>query len=310
EALMAIQAQFPNPKTAEQFRQIGNALMNIDPDRAKMAFDQAENVTATASDNRGSMQKSVEYMASINQCSAHEKGTPEYTACMRKSIQDAEDYKRVGEVEFSNKQGIKNFQTAVGDSLKNQTHIRKQLSTLNNLKRLAPRIYTGLGQDGVQAWNRLGTVLGFETATDDQAATEAFRSGGLEIAMGFIHNTKGAVSDMEMAKFIEASPNLHNTEKGNLLIINFAIAQQELEKKLNVEMNRFSRNNRGATMSDWNFHADEFLNREENQISIKMREEFDAAFNDPAYTGIGEGIITDTDASASNDIQSQIDALK
>jgi len=34
EALMAIQAQFPNPQTAEQFRQIGNALMNIDPDRA------------------------------------------------------------------------------------------------------------------------------------------------------------------------------------------------------------------------------------------------------------------------------------
>ena len=47
EALMAIQAQFPNPQSSAEFRQIGNALMNIDPDRAKMAFDQAENVTAT-----------------------------------------------------------------------------------------------------------------------------------------------------------------------------------------------------------------------------------------------------------------------
>ena len=48
EALMAIQAQFPNPQTAQEFRQIGNALMNIDPDRAKMAFDQADKLIPTA----------------------------------------------------------------------------------------------------------------------------------------------------------------------------------------------------------------------------------------------------------------------
>ena len=264
---------------------------------------------STKTSIKGNAQKNVEFFAEINKCPALQSGSPEYTKCMRRSIQDAEDYKRVGEVEFGNKQGIKNFQTAVGDSLKNQTHIRKQISTLKNLKRLTPQIYTGLGQSGVAAWNKVGTMLGVGKATDAQAATEAFRSNGLEIAMGFIHNTKGAVSDMEMAKFIEASPNLHNTEKGNLLIINFAIAQQDLEKKLNVEMNRFSRSNRSATMADWNFHADSFLNRPENSISNQLQKDFDDAFSDPAYGG-GTGVDTDTGTDASQDIQSQIDALR
>jgi len=297
-------------KTEAQLKDIagdfGNAGMM---DLMQETLNMIDKTYGTNKDSRGAAQKSIEYFAEINQCSTLPSGSAEYTKCMRTSIQDAEDYKRVGEVEFGNKQGIKNFQTAVGDSLKNQTHIRKQISTLKNLKRLAPQIYTGLGQSGVAAWNKVGTMLGVGKATDAQAATEAFRSNGLEIAMGFIHNTKGAVSDMEMAKFIEASPNLHNTEKGNLLIINFAIAQQDLEKKLNVEMNRFSRNNRDATMADWNFHADSFLNRPENSISNQLQKDFDDAFSDPAYGG-GTGVDTDTGTDASQDIQSQIDALR
>ena len=297
-------------KTEAQLKDIagdfGNAGMM---DLMQETLNMIDKTYGTNKDSRGAAQKSIEYFAEINQCSTLPSGSAEYTKCMRTSIQDAEDYKRVGEVEFGNKQGIKNFQTAVGDSLKNQTHIRKQISTLKNLKRLAPQIYTGLGQSGVAAWNKVGTILGFGKATNAQAATEAFRSNGLEIAMGFIHNTKGAVSDMEMAKFIEASPNLHNTEKGNLLIINFAIAQQDLEKKLNVEMNRFSRSNRSATMADWNFHADSFLNRPENSISNQLQKDFDDAFSDPAYGG-GTGVDTDTGTDASQDIQSQIDALR
>jgi len=66
EALMAIQAQFPNPQTAQEFRQIGNALMNIDPDRAKMAFDQAEQVTgkvtATQQQNIADMNATLDYL--------------------------------------------------------------------------------------------------------------------------------------------------------------------------------------------------------------------------------------------------------
>jgi len=185
--------------------------------------------------------------------------------------------------------------------------LHSNLLTLGNLKSLVPKIYTGTGQGAVAAWNKIGTVLGFEDATDAQAATEAFRSGGLEVAMQYINATKGAVSDMEMEKFIEASPNLHNTQLGNLFIIEFAIARQKREQKLLSAMNRFSLKHPGATSTQWNIEEDRLLNTEEYDISKKLQKAYDAAKNDPKYTGLTTDVNTVDDAST--DIQSQIDNL-
>jgi len=73
EAVLKVQSQFPNPQTAEEFRQIGNALMNIDPDRAKMAFDQAENLkpTTTSSDKKGAHEKRLDTAAQLVPCVAN-----------------------------------------------------------------------------------------------------------------------------------------------------------------------------------------------------------------------------------------------
>jgi len=215
--------------------------------------------------------------------------------------------KRVGQEETGLIGGVKSFQETIADVRENQKTLRINLLTLGNLKSLVPKIYTGTGQGAVAAWNKIGTVLGFEDATDAQAATEAFRSGGLEVAMQYINATKGAVSDMEMEKFIEASPNLHNTQLGNLFIIEFAIARQKREQKLLSAMNRFSLKHPGATSTQWNIEEDRLLNTEEYDISKKLQKAYDAAKNDPKYTGLTTDVNTVDDAST--DIQSQIDNL-
>jgi hypothetical protein len=73
EGIMAIQAKFPNPQTAEEFRQIGNALINIDPERAKIAYQQAENLklTTTTSDKKGAHEKRLDTAAQLVPCVAN-----------------------------------------------------------------------------------------------------------------------------------------------------------------------------------------------------------------------------------------------
>ena len=46
-AIQEIKARFPNePKTAQEYRTIGNALIDVAPEQAKLFFDQAKNLTA------------------------------------------------------------------------------------------------------------------------------------------------------------------------------------------------------------------------------------------------------------------------
>jgi len=45
KAIMTVRDRFPNPQTAEDFRNLGNALVGIDPDLAKLAFDQIGDLT-------------------------------------------------------------------------------------------------------------------------------------------------------------------------------------------------------------------------------------------------------------------------
>jgi len=306
EKIMEIRQQFPNPTTDADFRQIGNAFNNIgETEYAEKAFDQIK--AGSGSDTRGSLQKNVEFMATLNKCYNFEVGTDEYDTCMNKSFIDVQEYKRPGQEEEGLIGGVKSFQDTIATVRDSQKNLRKNLSTLTSLKSLVPQIYTGTGQSVVAAWNKVGTILGFEDAANAQAATEAFRSGGLEVAMNYIHDTKGAVSDMEMEKFIEASPNLHNTKLGNLFIIEFAIARQKREQKLLSAMNKFSLKHSGATSTQWNIEEDRLLNSEEYDISKKLQAAYDAARNDPKYTGLTTDVVSEGDAST--DMQSRIDAL-
>ena len=65
-AIMQIRSQFPNPQTAQEFKALGNALVGLDPDLAKLAYDQAEQVTgkvtATQQQNIADMNATLDYL--------------------------------------------------------------------------------------------------------------------------------------------------------------------------------------------------------------------------------------------------------
>ena len=92
-----------------------------------------------------------------------------------------------------------------------------------------------------------------------------------------------------------------------MFIIEFAMARQKREQKLLSEMAKFSRKYPGATTTDWLIKEDELLNSEEFDISKKLQAAYDAAKNDPKYTGLTTDVVSEGDAST--DIQSRIDAL-
>ena len=52
KAIMAVRDRFPNPQTAEDFRNLGNALAGIDPDLAKLAFDQIGDLTDKSTEKK------------------------------------------------------------------------------------------------------------------------------------------------------------------------------------------------------------------------------------------------------------------
>lgn len=302
----------PNPKTYEEYMALSSEFMTAGMTEMgekfhKMAQDMKTTKTANymTPDMKNIRDKAqFELGCDINDPAIIRDGKN----CYQLATDAHKIVKRVGTIETGEIEGVKNFQTAIGDVLDKQHQLRGSLATLRNLKKLSSQVYTGMGSGFVEQWNRFGTVLNLPGATNEQAALEAFRSGGLEVAMTYIHNTKGAVSDMEMAKFIEASPNLRNTELGNRLIIAFAIAKQEQQQKLNYAMSAFGRKNKGATMNDWLIEEDRLMQTKEYNIADKVQSAYDAAINDPKYTGLTTDVETEGDAST--DIDAQIDKIE
>ncbi len=82
------------------------------------------------------------------------------------------------------------------------------------LETLGPRIgYTGPGGKAYGALDDAVRVL-----PGDEGARAAFRSDAVLAQLTFTEKTKGAITDLEMALFAAASPNLGNTPEGNKMI--------------------------------------------------------------------------------------------
>jgi len=238
EALMAIQAQFPNPQTAQEFRQIGNALMNIDPDRAKMAFDQAENLKPSATSST-----MTTAMKDIRDIAKYQLGCdfndPE---CAKKSNQLYIDRKR----QTAGEKGAGQYEKGQADSfIKEQDRIYDasdksdgQLATINqSITMLNEGLWTGPGGDFVTFGKQLASTFGF-AEPDWAAGAEQFKVNTMKSVMAWIAQTKGAISEKEMKLFAAAAPGLSKTEAGNRLILNTmreaALYQRNLESEYNT----------------------------------------------------------------------------
>lgn len=68
--------------------------------------------------------------------------------------------------------------------------------------------------------------------TDDVSAAEALRSLGTQFALDFVQQTKGAVSNVEMGMFLDASVGLQRTPEGNRMILD--LAQRVAERQIAV----------------------------------------------------------------------------
>jgi len=295
EALMAIQAQFPNPQTAEQFRQIGNALMNIDPDRAKMAFDQADNITtkATSLNKKGTHEKRLDTAASLTPCVAASGGD------WRLASRECQIEVEVKANELKNEDpNIGIGAKLVGERLPYYTEsadlARADIRQIREMERILNKgIYTGIGGE---AFTSAGKFFG-----QDVADKELFASLSKERALAYTEKTKGAISDKEMDLFLSAATSLSKSEGGNRLLLKYSkLFSQQVIKLKSFVMNWRIKNPR-LGLASLEVAVDDWRNNPDNELGIAT---------DPAFIELSKaGKITETDEDYS-DNKKKLELLK
>jgi hypothetical protein len=278
-----------------------NQILQIDPSAANEYLKQVESFDKSSNSDLTTRIKDIREHANLLGCDyADETQDINGLTCRQRALESYKETVRAGAKETGTVEGVKNFQDIIKTSTEDAGKLRKSINTLRRLKGLSQKIYTGFGAGAVKELKRFGEVFGVNTSAGDM---EAFQSGALKVAMDFIHDTKGAISDMEMEMFLNASPGLQKTERGNKLIIRFALEAAEQQQKLSTEMNRFSLKHPGATLSQWNFRADQWL--QDNKINISAA--FQEAVNDPEYnSSVSDSASQDSDAGS---ISSQIESI-
>jgi len=178
------------------------------------------------------------------------------------------------------------------------------IAKFTQLSEILPQIYTGWGAETLQGINRVGAALGIKSATEAAGQAEIFSQGGMTIALGYIKETKGAISDREFETFIAMAPGLRRTQLGNKLMIDTAVQYARYNENKAKEQSRWIKekraNGQAPLLEDWSAHLIEWSNREENIIKLPTDAQYDEAMQS---VRIGE---TDNDAA---NLQEQADAI-
>ena len=171
---------------------------------------------------------------------------------------------------------IDEINTASKEATKALPKVAKVISMLSNNE-----IRTGAGAEGLASLKRLGQALGIETnvATFEEATTVL----GDEV-MARIGQTKGSVSEKEMALFQNYSASPSKTTEGNLLILRAkakSMLRSQAESRVISELQ-----NAGAT----NAQIKSSIEESRNQNPVITQEEVDAirgATSDGVQPGTG-----------------------
>jgi hypothetical protein len=133
------------------------------------------------------------------------------------------------------------------------------------------------------AWDKMLLSAGMEDEAAEirVAKAEEFRSIAGRIALSFIQQTKGAVSDKEMTMFEQMSPSLTATRRGNEQMLDFVIKAGERDRKLARKINEWRQDEKNYPKElDVQIAADEWI--EENDLSeLLMTEEQKAGATTP-----------------------------
>lgn len=178
--------------------------------------------------------------------------------------------KRAGAAEININKDVEDLsKIAAPDLYKSGAQAAKIEANTIQMENLLDKVYTGWGSEAALEAEKLLELFGVKTSAP---AKEAFRSLAMNQILGFVANTKGAISDKEMEAFKSASPSLSNTRAGNKLILKVARKEAEYQRKLMEHFGKWRNNpaNRGKGMSAWMLESAEF--RRNNGYTISAAE--------------------------------------
>jgi hypothetical protein len=151
----------------------------------------------------------------------------------------------------------------------------QNLAKFEQMLNILPNIYTGWGGEGWQEVQRVGALFGMPSMTKAAGQAEIFAQGGMDMALEYIKQTTGAISDREFLTFISMAPGLSRTELGNKLMLRTAKAYAEFRQKKAIEYNRWVNSVEGTPqLSDWSAHLMEWANKPENIIVLPTDDEY------------------------------------
>ena len=243
-------------------------IMEIDPEAA--AEFQAQvmpmltaNQALITNDTKGTFQKQLETAANILSCDITDAD------CKKEAYALVKDYKR------ENKWDSGSANALVDDMILVQAEGAKtggEIAKITQMLEILPQIYTGWGAGAWQEANRVGAMFGLPAATQEAGQMEIFAQGGMEAALKYISQTKGAISDREFEAFLASAPGLYRTKAGNEIMLNTALQYAEFNQKKSIEQNRWIKEQRDAgktpLLEDWSARLAEWAAKPENIIKL------------------------------------------
>lgn len=258
-----------------------NTLMKISPKAAqnwmktiKPVIDQhiaKQKAAQSSRDNRGPMQKAVEFAAKARGCKVGDK------ACLREAILDAKDYKRSNESDKVETKLHAELSKGIYEA-GNSAH--EDIARWDQMLSILPDIYTGWGGENIAyPVAQIADFLGLDK--ESAGKMEVFRSGAMSQALTYIAQTKGAVSDREFGAFREAASGLSRSELGNKLLLRTAKRYAQFRKKKAQELARWTTQERAGrrvpTAAGWQMQLTKWANKSENIIKLPTTAEMSRA---------------------------------
>tara|TARA_R110002110_G_scaffold276906_2_gene492153 strand:+ start:631 stop:1680 length:1050 start_codon:yes stop_codon:yes gene_type:complete len=278
-----------------------NRIMEINPQAAaefqKQVMPMLEaNQAATISNTKGTFQKQLETAANILSCDLTDAD------CKKEAYALVKDYKR------ENKWDSGSANALVDDMISVQAEGAKtggEIAKITQMLEILPQIYTGWGAGAWQEANRVGAMFGLPAATAEAGQMEIFAQGGMEAALKYIEQTKGAISDREFEAFLASAPGLYRTKAGNEMMLNTALQYAKFNQKKAIEQNRWIKEQRdsGKTplLEDWSAHLAEWAAKSENIIKLPT---------EAAMQEAGKQIVSsDEDVQTQESVEDMIEAI-
>lgn len=155
-------------------------------------------------------------------------------------------------------QDMKNEANSVDAARQAAASATELKQTINMLRRANKNTgYSGPGGGMVGTVFDLGEKAGLDLPGDPGSRAQ-MRSGGLEVALQKVQQTKGAISNAEMNLFMAASPGMQQTAEGNAALLDMADAIADRAIQRAQEMERWRAQN--GTMSGFEAAWSEYIN--------------------------------------------------